>query len=1197
MTHPLQLRIRAVGRRAGLWMLLRATCWTVVCVLTGTFLVGILDFLFAVQDTGIRVIGSLSVLAIGVLATRRFLMPVFSVLSTRSNDVQTARQIERSCPDWQDRLSSTIAFLEQSEEDATAGSAELRRAVIAKATSDLEQIDLSSAIDNRPSLRTLCVMLIVGLAITTVCSLDLASTGRAARRMAMPWSTDGWHQLELLEAPKRLALGGTFAVRVGDRNGNLPRSIHIQYWFDGDGKDAIREEVMEREDNFAIHHLPSVTRSFQFRAIGGDDRSMSWTPVHVVVPPQIVDLQMKLYPPGYTEWPVADAPLPIRALHGTRIAIQGSSSKPLQAASVRIDVGSAVREFPAVVAEDGRRFSLGPDAARPWVVEESGTYWFELLGRDGMTGASKDRRDLRVIPHRTPKVSLREPSTHLFVTPRALIPIVADVREDIAIHFVQLQLFRSDLSEQGETTIDIYRGPEHSARIPTPAPIFLTQDAGRQTYQFNWNLAELDNLATGVRIDFRVLATNYKPLEGQSESRRLTLISDDELLDRIAQRQRYILHELAEVTRAQRDARGQTAALQIQLRDAGDLRPQDVDRLQNAILHQRDIVRRLSSDERSIHSEVISVIRQLEKNRVQRPEIEQRIRKLLNALQEIEQSNLEAIQRHFGVALKHARSLQSDDDKSFAPEKSAELPRVSANNEQSPLSVALQQVGHQQEGVIEQLEWLHRQLTNWDNYRQFARDIRQLIRDQEQITQHTGDVRWRTVARDELTSQERADLRKLARAQHDMANRLDRIQGRMDDMRHFLLSTDPTAAGTIENALDLAARNAIHGKMQKSGRLIDNIQAGNANTLQKTIAEHLQELHDILSHRAERKVEQRVRQLREAAEELDRALRQRKELETQLDGQERPTNPLRSQSDVQRLLKDVADLQRQISRLSRRLKRLQAERAAASLQRASTKLQRLAKSTEQGNAEDARQEAQHAQSDLEAARRQLEKDIRQAEQELMQEQLARLEDGIEALIEQQHAVMQEMERLDQIKNTQGQWAPGQGSSVRTLAAQQGGLADETTRLAEKLVDAVVVHFGLAAAARKMIQVSHRLDQADTGKRTQQTASGAARQLEQLQQAFQEEESDAGASQGTADGASDSAQPSPTNSTGLVELNLLKLMQQDLHYRTETFDLERPSTGTLSEEQRLELEQLSNEQNRLADLLFRLFQPTEQREPE
>src|SRR6476469_3854158 len=119
MAHPLEVKIGRLRREIRRLLTVRGLCWTVVVAITTVLVLATVDYLVRFQDPGVRVITSLAVAAVLLWATIRFLIVP---LGRPWRDVELARQVERRWPALGDRLTSTLEFLKQPEDDARAGS-------------------------------------------------------------------------------------------------------------------------------------------------------------------------------------------------------------------------------------------------------------------------------------------------------------------------------------------------------------------------------------------------------------------------------------------------------------------------------------------------------------------------------------------------------------------------------------------------------------------------------------------------------------------------------------------------------------------------------------------------------------------------------------------------------------------------------------------------------------------------------------------------------------------------------------------------------------------------------------------------------------------------------------------------------------------------------------------------------------------
>ena len=107
------------------------------------------------------------------------------------------------------------------------------------------------------------------------------------------------------------------------------------------------------------------------------------------------------------------------------------------------------------IAADGLSFSAGA-AGLPWLVERSGTLWFELTDEHGLVFGLDTRIELVAVADSAPAISWEAPQDHSLATPRAIVPIKALVKDDLAIRGIQLRFLRPGGSEQ-EQVIELLR--------------------------------------------------------------------------------------------------------------------------------------------------------------------------------------------------------------------------------------------------------------------------------------------------------------------------------------------------------------------------------------------------------------------------------------------------------------------------------------------------------------------------------------------------------------------------------------------------------------------------------------------------------------------------------------------------------------------------------------------------------------------
>jgi len=1196
MLHPLEKRIALLRGRVRWWVVVYGISTVLAASLAAVLVLGLADYLIHFQDRGIRVILWLAVL--GVLAHTAWRCLV-RPLAARLGDAELAGRLQQRFASLDDRLLSAVEFLRQPEDDPAAGSLMLRRVVIAEAAAQSEGLDFGAVLNRRPLLWAYAALSVVGLAAAVLTALDPAGSMIAAARLLDPFSDLAWPQATHLAlrppvpaAGYLVARGQAFEVEAVDAQGaRLPGEVRIHYRFqDADGK---RSDVVERMQwlrGAMVARRENVTRPFEFRIEGGDDQSMPWLPVEVIEPAAVRRLAIELFPPEYTGWPAEkiEAGGSLRALVGTRVRMRGEASKPLRSAVLCLQGG---REIPAALDPDGLHFQVSP---RDMAIEKSGSYWFKLTDLDGLTGGGDARSEIVAVADQPPSVTIARPAADLFVVPAAVVPLRVVARDDLAIQAVRLVVSRDHAAHgarpapQKDVSIALYTGPPHAG--PPPAGSRAAEAEGRrQVIDYRWELAAL-GLAPGTQVVYYAAAADYRPQTGKSDPRRLSVITAEELQERIAARQHLLLAELARVLKLQRDARQQAEALQIRVRRAGGLEALEVDHLQAAELGQRQVGHNLTSRQDGVAMHLVALLADHQNNRLDNPDFQRRARAFLDEIERLQREPLPRIGRELATAIKSAQvRLQ-------------EKPRPSAPDAATAASLGRALAG--QDEVIASLEAMLAQLRQWDDYRRFHRDVAQLLREQADAGRSTAEVGRLTLTREikDLTPQETADLAVLAARQLELARRLDRIQQEMGQAAAELRQDDPLAADMLADALDEAQRLALAAAMRSAAALVEENRIGRAAETHKQILAGFQEVLDILANRRQQELSRLLRKLAEAEGELRAIQQQQERLHHELAGGGSPAEKGPAGEDLRELGRRQDAIRGATERLARRLERLLAEQAGRVAQRAAGEMSQAGQAAappkgypDRGAAARA---AEAAQKSLEDAARLLAGRRLQAQAELALEQLARLQDALKHLGGRQRQVLDQTRRIEAARQ-RGPLSRAEAAGLRDLAHLEQALQAQAAGLAEGMAAAEAFHTVLTAVAGEMGHAAEFLQGGQTGPAAQQPQQDALARLDLILQALEPEKPGAEPSgAGGGDGTGQAGTP-PGGVQTLSEIKLLKLLQEDINLRTEKLQAATAAGGQPSQEQRTLLAQLSEEQGRLADLILRLAPPEskQKKEPE
>jgi hypothetical protein len=1184
--HQLQRRLQTLRSRLIRLLLVRGLSVIVASVVAVVIGLGLIDFAVRFRDRGVLVISSACVLAIFAWTVYRFLGRLRGV---RLGDTELALRIEACFPAVKDRLASAVEFLKQTENDAAAGSAAMRRAAIAQATAQCDHIDFGSVLNLRPAFRAVLTSLTVCLLATLLVALNPAAARVALARLALPLGNAVWPQathLQLKGLVQRVARGQPLEIEVVDARGaNLPATCRVHYRFrDSQGKPTVESEAMRPLGQAMIARRENITRPLEFRVTGGDDRSMPWMPVEVLDPPAVASLAVEVVPPAYANWlrEKRDAASAAPILAGSRVELSGEASKPLRSAVLRLDSG---REFPARIEGDGRLFRIGspsPELPAGLVLDKPCGFTIALVDRDGVQGG-KESWQFRVQTDSPPGVVIEQPKGDFFVTPRARIDLRLDARDDLALQRVALAYSASGATAFGETSLSLYEGP------PQPAARAAAADEARssgdhRTIDRRWNLENL-KVQAGTKLSVYAAATDYRGQAGRSEPRTITIVTPEELQDRLAARQGKILAELSRLLQIQRDARDGVRHVALRLQESGGLEQADIDRLQSADSTQREIARSLTGPDDGASALAQSVLADLEISRIDNPDCARRMVDLLAEFGRLQREDLVSIGDELTAAITGAQTrVQSP-------------PRPAGRDVEGQAHLA--SASKYQQHVIDSLEDMLSQLRQWDDYRRFQRDVAQLFHDQEEIARGAAELGRQTLGRDlkELLPQQSADLKALVERQSDFARRQNRLEQEMEQTIPLLRPREPLAADTLGDALAEARRLAIAAAMQNVAEKIRDNGLGQAPADHQAILQNLQSVLDILANNRSQESQRLARELAASARDLD-GLRKRQEgLRRKLDelaaavGKGQPNEMQRAE------FKELANLQDQTRQetlqLGRRLERLWVREPAESTNLAAEKMDQVVRDCSDGMAPPAGEHARIVGDHLADADAKLRQKRDELRVQIALEQQARLQDAIRHLHGQESQIAKETLEFAGSKRN-GPLSRAQVFGLLELARQQSLLSEEAGRLAASLDPAQVFRLGLSDASEDMRRAAEFLQDQHVGAATQQAEQAAIDRLALLLAAMEPENTDNSRQDDIVRGGprqlgkSDNTRPDrPAGGMiMLAEVKYLKLWQEDLNRRTQQLDLD--AAGKPRETMRERYDRLADEQARLAAATVRLL---------
>ncbi|MFN0053071.1 MAG: hypothetical protein ACKV0T_12870 [Planctomycetales bacterium] len=1243
MPALIELRLAELRRRLRQTLWTNGLSWLATVAIGATLAACLADWLIHLDDPGVRLLLELGVVALaGWVAYRRLVSPLRVPLS----NIDLALRVEDRFPGFRDSLASAVQFVEGAG-DPRVGSPALQQVVVRDTLARLEGLDCNSVLNPRAARRIAAVALGVCLAAALIAAIGQENTAIALRRLFLPFAAPAWPrhtQLRLLNAdlrpleqediPLQIVRGETLKLFAENTAGRLPGRVVLESK-GADGK--VQSEPMrpltvggeaEGTREVAVGQLSGVKGEIQFRAVGGDDNAMPWRRLQVIPPPVVESLRVTLTPPTYARRPVEQLPEGvghIQALVGTRVEIAATLNKPLQSARVRV---RDQQRRAARVTNDGLKLSAS------FVIESPGNYawWLDLKDRQGFENADPPRYEIRAVADAEPEVRIDLPVADMQVTADAEVAIQAVARDDLGLSQIRLAYRRDAAETQPAEFLSLFDG---EAR-PLEQPVEL-----------GWKLAEL-NLVPGARIVFHVEATDDfdlrelypdgkapPPHVGRSTPRTLTVVTAAEKTQELAQRQGALFDDLQRAFKQQQQARQQVGELQLQWENAGKLRTEDFDTLQRTEIRQREVAGQLGHPTSGLARRAQDLLEELRGNRLDDPQSERRLEEMASELQRLTNEKMPLIESELTQARKLSqtappapRSTASPPtapaDKPDRPSRSPDQPAdkssaQSADSEDDPSSAdetqaakapprrpatptgrqgasrrperALSQAAQEQQAVLDSLEEMLRDLAQWRSQSDAARDLAELINQQDKLNTRTAELARETLTRsgEALTGQQKADQAKVADMQKKQAELFEQFRGKVEDRARELSGDQAELSGALRDTADQARDQGVAEQMREAaGQIGDNLM-GAATRSQEEVLKKLRDLEQTLGEAQQDDTETLVKKLKQSEEELQALRDGQSDLLRKFDEARQIPDAAEREAELQRLSREQQKLQEEAQKQARSLQRLQARRASAAAQRAASRMRQVQEEMDRASPESAAQEQQEALDDLEQAQRELARQRRTAEEQLAREELDRIASELAAMIGREAGALEESRRLEALRLVQGKFTRSQLLALGDLTAVQRALQEDTDRLVEKLTAAEVFAQALRGASQRMHQAVERLEARETGEETQQLQDQALRRLVALTESLKPDENEPDSPQQEQEGGGGGGEPPEGEGPQtdgipqIAQLKLLLAMQRELLERTARWrELRSRGKASATDEQK-ELEALAREQSELADL--------------
>ena len=450
-------------------------------------------------------------------------------LAARPGNDALLMEVDRGNSDLKESIISSVELSRVEDFESVGVSQQLASASIEKGIEDAKQTDFGNVIDKVSHRKNL------GILAAGVLALALLGVGVVSTKFLGTW----FNRNILLGAQQWPQ--GTYLEIVGAKDGKvtLPRGVNHRQLVNITEASTVRDinlnlEIENAGGGRTIYSMKptgkldgrqhafvfnNISSTFRFRATGGDDVT-EWVSVDLVEPPAIVELDMKVHLPEYTQAdPVllkGDGPHPVLA--GSWLEVNAATNKPIKNAVLK----SGETSFPMELSEDGLTFVASPGKDAELV---SGPYEFELLDEGGLGNARKSKFTVSLKEDAAPRVRAELLGISGLVSSRAMLPTEYQVADEYGLN--DLSFAANWKTEQ----------PEADDQPQSTSAVIATLDQQEsKPWRSAENVAVFDllpmQLPPGTSLRLAVVAHDNRPEtpgEGKSQEFLLRVVTDEEL--------------------------------------------------------------------------------------------------------------------------------------------------------------------------------------------------------------------------------------------------------------------------------------------------------------------------------------------------------------------------------------------------------------------------------------------------------------------------------------------------------------------------------------------------------------------------------------------------------------------------------------------------------------------------------------------
>lgn len=875
LAEDLLQSIDAVRRRARVL----SVAYGVGIVLAGVvgLIVGViaLDYLFNLQALP-RVLLMIAAIAGMAYLAWRYVATTAAAPLSRSD---VAGRLERAFPQFEDRLRSTVNFVESGR--ANDGSGYLQQRVIEQATRMAKEVDLGRAIVAKPAVLSLTSAATAFIVIILLASAaDRGTLAIITSRLLTPFSALAWPkrvQIDLAAGtPHLVPVGQKIAVSMRLARGDRASMKPILYFRQGDGLNGgvVQQMFMTRADDgsFAASldaRLEPNQATGQITAWmkAGDDRR-DIAPITVVPRLAIRTITAEATPPAYAAGrPTISQDLavaPLVTTEGSAVSITVHFNKPLPTENSPFPDQGGVRVVGEHWPPKPELEILGDDKTAPtinWPLSSPDTavasfvaskplrFRLHATDADGFANTALEEYELIVKPDTNLSIQLEKPRQSEERTASAFVPMQAVVEDDCGVDSVRLVVDRLAPSPRH------WEFPMVTAGQAAPKIDWQAIESSPERVRFRstaqWELSTMQ-LTAGDVIEYALVAQDNFNLGGRrhdpvsTSKLRITIVTPDELAGRVAEELRNVRTQTSVVRINQQRGRQETQQLGDDTKPKPDFDPADTAAATRLAQQQSST----AAATKQLADRVRQSIERLDENRTPPGDLRDVAQDVQQTLDKASEGPMkEASQKLNDTTAPKAAKADRDGDL-----KSAADAQQDALNQLDRAMAKMETIGSLQATIAE---------------------IQQLLAAQQDLRKANEDFSKNHLGQkpQDLAAPDKKKLADIAAKQSELGDRTQQSLDKMAKQATQMQKSDPSASDAMKAASDQGQQSKVPQNQKRASQQTSQNQQANAQSTQQQVELGLQQMLGQLKEAQQRELARLREQMAHIQEQIATLIR------------------------------------------------------------------------------------------------------------------------------------------------------------------------------------------------------------------------------------------------------------------------------------------------------------------------------------